>query len=72
MQLRKRIFMDSAGFIANVFKAIAIIFTSNIQIIYMYFFISKFILRSIVVHLAELCVRLQWLGERHSVDHLRK
>jgi hypothetical protein len=25
---------------------------------------SKFILQSVAIHLAELCVRLQWLGER--------
>jgi hypothetical protein len=37
-----------------------------------FFFISKFILKSVVIHLAELCVRLQWLGERHSVEPLRE
>jgi hypothetical protein len=36
------------------------------------FFLSKFILQSVVIHLAELSVRLQWLGERHSVEPLRK
>jgi hypothetical protein len=33
-----------------------------------FFFISKFIWQSVVIHLAELCVRLQWLGERHSTE----
>jgi hypothetical protein len=36
------------------------------------FFISKFILQSVAIRLAKLCVRLQWLGERHSVEPLRK
>jgi hypothetical protein len=36
------------------------------------FMISKFILQSVVIHLAEWSVRLQWLGERHSVEPLRK
>jgi hypothetical protein len=26
----------------------------------------------LVIHLVKLCVRLQWLGERHSVEPLRK
>jgi hypothetical protein len=37
-----------------------------------FFSISKFTLQSVVIHLAELCVRLQWFGERHSVEPLRK
>jgi hypothetical protein len=37
-----------------------------------FFMISKFILQSVAIHLAELCVRLQWLGERRSVGPLRK
>jgi hypothetical protein len=36
------------------------------------FSISQFILQSVVIHLAELCVRLHWLGERHSVEPLCK
>jgi hypothetical protein len=32
-----------------------------------FFLISKFILQCVVIHLAKLCVRLQWLGERHSL-----
>jgi hypothetical protein len=32
--------------------------------------ISKFILQSEVIHLAESSVRLQWLGDRHSVEPL--
>jgi hypothetical protein len=37
-----------------------------------FFMISKFILQSVVIHLAEWSVRIQWLGERHSVEPLRK
>jgi hypothetical protein len=37
-----------------------------------FFMISKFILQSVVIHLAERSVRLQWLGERHSVEPLHK
>jgi hypothetical protein len=36
-----------------------------------FFMISKFILQSVVIHLAEWSVRLQWLEERHSVEHIR-
>jgi hypothetical protein len=32
---------------------------------HVFFMISKFILQSVVIHLAEWSVRLQWLGERH-------
>jgi hypothetical protein len=35
---------------------------------YIFFMISKFILQSVVIHLAEWSVRLQWLGERHLVE----
>jgi hypothetical protein len=37
-----------------------------------FFMISKLILQSVVIHLAEWSVRLQWLGETHSVEPLRK
>jgi hypothetical protein len=37
-----------------------------------FFMISKFILQSVVIHLAEWNVRLQWFGERHSVEPVRK
>jgi hypothetical protein len=41
--------------------------------VYFYFFMtSKFVLQSVVIHLAERSVRLQWLGERHSAEPLRK
>jgi hypothetical protein len=40
--------------------------------IIIFFMISKFILQSVVINLAEWSVRLQWLGERHSLEPLRK
>jgi hypothetical protein len=42
------------------------------QIFSKLFFISKFILQSVVIHLAKLCVRLQWLAKRHSVEPKNK
>jgi hypothetical protein len=39
---------------------------------YIFLMISKFILQSVVIHLAEWGVRLQWLGERHSIEPLLK
>jgi hypothetical protein len=36
---------------------------SVVSTLYIFFFMmSKFILQSVVIHLAELCFRLQWLG----------
>jgi hypothetical protein len=37
-----------------------------------FFMISKFILQSVEIYLAEWSVRLQWLEERQSVEPLRK
>jgi hypothetical protein len=42
---------------------IALIFT----IYFFIFMISKFILQSVVIHLAQWSVRLRWFGERRSV-----
>jgi hypothetical protein len=40
--------------------------------IYYFLMISKFIFQSVVIHLSEWSVRLEWLGERHSVEPLRE